>query len=608
MGPQGPGGRKGGSRSAWAVPREWGIGGMEQPTILLANPRDCERKLLAHLLEHEGFRVHEAANGVDTVRDAQTKRVDVVLLEVGLWQTGEMNALTSLKLHPRTRCIPVVLYGEPRHPEDVVNGRKAGATEWIVRDGSVVEKLLNALRTILEHPAPERPPAEANDRPAEPRTTPETSHLTAARVAEAVDGVEQLRAYEFTVMDAITTTHTRERAEDHILEIAMRDPMLLLALFGEARNRAACGKQIVTTDPGQAARQVGPKGFYVIAESVVPVKEGCDQGWHPGPFWVHSVGTARIAELLARRLELGNPTEAAAAGLLHAVGYYVLAQHFRPLYTRLAKAASTGARPGNAGERCLIGTHGGQIACWVLQKFGLPELYGDVVISLHEPAMDRQALTVNARILSLVVRAAQQLAHALFPGDTPLGVLDPMSHEFAAALRHADSSANELITEARRIIAELTTEMVHLFPLATQCCSLYRRKPLDRLVYFCPTHEDCDLVRIYFESRSSHVELLTRPNGMIRSPSTTPMVLNLTPMESLQDQVKTLSSFMTAGLLRGRRGVILLPAGADPLHEQFASEEWRLVPLPTHPAAWFPGLVGLPKAAFAAQLSAVPAA
>jgi CheY-like chemotaxis protein len=579
---------------------------MEQPTILVANPRDCERKLLAHLLEHEGFRVHEAGNGVDTVRIAQAKRVDVVLLETALWQTGEMNALSSLKLHPRTRSIPVVLYGEPRHQEDLKDGSKAGAVEWIVRDASVVEKLLNGLRTILEHPVAGGPPAAAEDGAGESRTVPGSGHLTAAKVAEALDGVEQLKAYEFTVMEAITTTCTVERAEDHITEIALRDPMLLLGLLGEARRRAPGDMPGGVSGPLQAARLVGPKGFYVIAESVLPVKERCVQGWHPGQFWVHSVATARFAEILARRLDLGVPSEAAAVGLLHGIGHYVLAHYFRPLYTRLVEAAPTCHLPGNAWEQSLIGAHHGEIARWVFQQFGLPEVFEDVVVSLHEPTLDRQALKVSSRVLSLVVQAAHQLAHSLFPGDVPLGLLGRMPNEFEAALRHARLSMETVTAEARRMMAELTTEMAYLFPTAARCSCLYQRKPLGRLLYFTPLHRECDVIRTYFEARASHVELLNRPGSVIRSPGATPMVVNLTEVETLLGQVEVLTSLVAAGCLRKRRSVVLLPGPANAAHEKFTTDDLRLVCVPTYPATWLPWLASVqtpqqPAAASALQ-------
>lgn len=577
---------------------------MEQPTVLLANPRDCERKLLAHVLEHEGFRAREASTGTETIRVAQAERVDVVLLETALWQTGEMNALTSLKLHPRTRCIPVVLYGEPRHQEDLTDGMKAGAVEWIIRDGSVVEKLLNTLRTVAEHPVTAEAPAEAKDGPAAPEKAPPVVHLTAAKVAEMLGSVEQLRAYEFTVMEAITTTCAKERSEDHIVEIALRDPMLLLALLGAAGSRTPPGTPTPVADPSQAARLVGPKGLYVIAESVIPVKESCGEGWHPGQFWVQSVATSRFAGLLARRLDLGSPSEAAAAGLLADLGYYVLAHYFRPLYTRLAEAASTGNRPGNASEQSLIGVHSGEVARWVLQQFGLPDVFADVVVSLQEQTVDRQATKVSSRVLSLVVHAARQLAHALFPGDVPLGVLSSVPEEFEAALRHVEFPVSGLTTEARRIMAELTTEMAYLFPTATHCSCLYQRKPLEHVLYFSHVHRDCDPVRTYFEVRSSHVELLNRPDAVIRSPGAAPMVVNLAHVESLLAQVEVLASLMTAGLMKKRRGVILLPGNTAPVHKHFASEDWRLVPMPTYPAAWLSWLGARPTAEPAAEPAA----
>ncbi len=572
---------------------------MEKPTILIADPRDAERKLLAYLLDHEGYVVHESRSGTDTIRAAQSNDVDLIILHTSLWRCTETNALVTLKHHPRTKTIPVMLYGQPRDKEDLVRGVLSGATEWVVQNGFSTDKLLSKLATVLNSAGqaePEPNQVEAATKTAEPPSS-ELGKLTPEQLREVLETVHQVPVYEFNIVDTITTTCRKDQTEDHLAEIALRDPMMLLALLARANGKLDENDPETITDAQRAVHAVGAKGFYELAESLKPSNLPSNSQWNPAQFWAHSVATARIAEMLSARLQLGTPSEARCLGLLHDIGLSILAHEFPQHMEGLLAAA----RAGNGGletwEDSVIGARHGEIARWAARQFRLPSMIADVVVAHHGAMASRRALRISARVLALVVQAADQIADALFPGDMPLTPLNRLTDEFHAAWKHTHAAPEELITDARRIVAELTTEMAHRFPGATESQYYYRHKPLSSLVYTAPGHHKLDLIQTFFEVRTSALQVLERV-GERPANKTAPIVVNLAHLPDLSGQVEALTSLMAAGVMKGRRGILMVSGELNPVHRNFVAGDWRAVTLPTHPAGW---MVWLSEAARTAE-------
>ena len=78
------------------------------PAILLIEDNDDNRWIYSTVLEHHGHTVHLAVNGAEGVRMAQDVIPDVILLDIAMPTMTGWEAITLLKVHPRTAHIPVI--------------------------------------------------------------------------------------------------------------------------------------------------------------------------------------------------------------------------------------------------------------------------------------------------------------------------------------------------------------------------------------------------------------------------------------------------------------------------------------------------------------------
>src|SRR4051812_18296283 len=82
---------------------------LEPPnSILVIDDNDAERYYLTRILGKAGFRVLEAATGLDGLRLAEAERPDVVTLDIRLPDLNGYEVCRRLKSQPATRDIQVL--------------------------------------------------------------------------------------------------------------------------------------------------------------------------------------------------------------------------------------------------------------------------------------------------------------------------------------------------------------------------------------------------------------------------------------------------------------------------------------------------------------------
>jgi diguanylate cyclase (GGDEF)-like protein len=100
-------------------------------TILVADDSRTVRALLRHQLEGRGFRVAEAVDGADAVRVCREVRPDVVLMDVMMPALDGHGALQVLRADPEVCDIPVVFLTTRSSTDDVVEGLRLGAHDYL---------------------------------------------------------------------------------------------------------------------------------------------------------------------------------------------------------------------------------------------------------------------------------------------------------------------------------------------------------------------------------------------------------------------------------------------------------------------------------------------
>lgn len=79
-------------------------------TVLIVDDYDDSRNLLALRLRREGYRVVEAASGLEALAAARNDRPDVVLMDLSMPTMDGLSATCRLRELPGMRGVPVVAF------------------------------------------------------------------------------------------------------------------------------------------------------------------------------------------------------------------------------------------------------------------------------------------------------------------------------------------------------------------------------------------------------------------------------------------------------------------------------------------------------------------
>ena len=101
--------------------------------ILVIEDEETVRKNLVRLLDLEGYRVDESANGADGVNTALSKKPDLVICDIGMPGLNGFGVLARLRAEPATAGIPFVFLTASADAQDESTGYKLGADEYVMK-------------------------------------------------------------------------------------------------------------------------------------------------------------------------------------------------------------------------------------------------------------------------------------------------------------------------------------------------------------------------------------------------------------------------------------------------------------------------------------------
>lgn len=115
--------------------------------ILIADDEANIRRMVARLLESEGYRVREAADGRQAVSAIEAEEPDVALLDLAMPEMDGMGALRSIA--QRWPALPVVMMSGRATLGDAVQATKLGAFHFIEKP-LTPEAVLLSVRGAVE--------------------------------------------------------------------------------------------------------------------------------------------------------------------------------------------------------------------------------------------------------------------------------------------------------------------------------------------------------------------------------------------------------------------------------------------------------------------------
>lgn len=154
----------------------------------------------------------------------------------------------------------------------------------------------------------------------------------------------------------------------------------------------------------------------VIALSMIEAFKGKDdKSIDKKSYWLHSLVTAFAAKRIADDFRYRKSGEAFTAGLLHDLGISVIQRFFNADCQKIVKYVNDNSCDYLTAEKNILGIDHQDIGQFLIEKWNLPPILGDVILNHHDPekAENKQL----ASIVALADYMTQKLGIGAFNWD-----------------------------------------------------------------------------------------------------------------------------------------------------------------------------------------------
>jgi two-component system alkaline phosphatase synthesis response regulator PhoP len=130
------------------------------PKVLVVDDAPDIVRLVRDYLEHAGFSVVVASNGVDALRIARTERPDLIVLDLGLPGRDGLDVTRELRHDAAVSSVPIVMLTARADESDKLVGLELGADDYVTKPFSAKE-LVARVRAVLRRAQATATPAES---------------------------------------------------------------------------------------------------------------------------------------------------------------------------------------------------------------------------------------------------------------------------------------------------------------------------------------------------------------------------------------------------------------------------------------------------------------
>lgn len=121
----------------------------ERPRILVADDSLTSRTLERNILVSAGYDVHVVEDGEQAIEALDHLAFDLLVTDVQMPRMDGFELTRRVRSHPRLSKLPIVLVTSLDRPEDVAEGARVGADEYIVKGQFDQETLLKSVSRLL---------------------------------------------------------------------------------------------------------------------------------------------------------------------------------------------------------------------------------------------------------------------------------------------------------------------------------------------------------------------------------------------------------------------------------------------------------------------------
>ncbi len=117
--------------------------------IMTVDDSASVRQMVAFTLKEEGFEVVEAEDGKDGMSKLENSPVDMIVTDLNMPNMDGIEFIKNVRAKSEMKFIPIVMLTTESQAEKKDEGKKAGATGWIVKPFKP-EQLMSVVKKVLK--------------------------------------------------------------------------------------------------------------------------------------------------------------------------------------------------------------------------------------------------------------------------------------------------------------------------------------------------------------------------------------------------------------------------------------------------------------------------
>ncbi len=122
----------------------------DKKLILLVDDDLTLREMYGERLKTEGFEIVQATNGAEAIQKAKEIKPAVVLLDIMMPKVNGFDVLKMMRADPDLKSVPVIVLTALIQDVDRIQGKKLGASDYIVKSETMPGEVIAKIKGVLE--------------------------------------------------------------------------------------------------------------------------------------------------------------------------------------------------------------------------------------------------------------------------------------------------------------------------------------------------------------------------------------------------------------------------------------------------------------------------
>jgi two-component system cell cycle response regulator len=121
----------------------------DKKKILIVEDDKFLSKMLSRMLDESNYEIVMASSGTEGLAKSAEAGVNMILLDIMLPDMAGFDVLEKVKANSATANIPVIIMSNLAQPEDIQQGKKLGAVDYLVKSDLSLDEIVAKVNSHL---------------------------------------------------------------------------------------------------------------------------------------------------------------------------------------------------------------------------------------------------------------------------------------------------------------------------------------------------------------------------------------------------------------------------------------------------------------------------